>query len=254
MSNIEKVYFFKASIADKSIEIECHHKAVFKQCRCYLSDFEKPDLVIKVSEKEMIEEASLLPPIEESYEGVATSRSYGQIENKIVQRKIAEGLVPFDTFLMHGATIAYKNHAYMFTAPSDTGKTTRCKLWKNIYSDSVVICDDKPFIQIKDSQAFACGSPWCGKEGMNTNIIVPLRAIFLLERAGEGEQSLVEEVSLGKAFTFLLQQTYRPESPDLMRKTIQLLKSLEGKVKIYRFHSTPTDESVRLAYETARAK
>ena len=67
-------------------------------------------------------EAMRLPSIEQFYEGVATSRSYGQIENIIVQRKVAEALLPFDTFLIHGSTIAYENQAYMFTAPSHTGK------------------------------------------------------------------------------------------------------------------------------------
>ena len=159
-----------------------------------------------------------------------------------------------DTFLMHGSVVALDNQAYMFTAPSGVGKTTRTRLWLDLYPDSIVVNGDKPLIKITSTEAIACGTPWCGKEGWNTNTMVPLRAIFLLERADEGEESSCEEISLGKAFPFLLQQTHRPEDPDLMRKTLSLLKSLEGKVKIYRFRSTPTEDSVRLAYETARPR
>ena len=47
------------------------------------------------------------------------------------------------------------------------------------------------------NEVIACGTPWCGKEGWNTNIMVPLRAVFLLERA---EEDSIEEISLGQAF------------------------------------------------------
>ena len=181
-------------------------------------------------------------------------RSKQEIEANAVYREICDEMPRFNTFLMHGSVIAKDGYAYMFTAPSGIGKTTRTRLWLDLYPDAIVVNGDKPLIKITSSEAIACGTPWCGKEGWNTNTMVPLRAIFLLERAEEGEKSSIEEISLGKAFPFLLQQTYRPEDPDLMRKTLALLKSLEGKVKIYKFRSTPTEESVRLAYETARPR
>lgn len=81
--------------------------------------------------------------------------------------------------------------------------------------------------------------------------MVPLRAIFLLER---NDKDNIEEISLGKAFPMLLQHTHHPADADTMRKTIELLKALEGKVKIYRFGSTPTIKSIHLAYETARPR
>ena len=82
--------------------------------------------------------------------------------------------------------------------------------------------------------------------------MVPLKTIFLLERANEEEESSVEEVSISKAFPILLQQTHLPKDLYLMKKTLYLLKSLEGKVKIYKFRSSPTKESVKLAFETAK--
>ena len=73
-------------------------------------------------------------------------------------------------------------------------------------------------------------------------------------RASSDEENSVTEISIGKAFPFLLKQAYYPTDPDARRKTIWLLKSLEGKVKFYRFHSAPTHEAVKLAYETARPR
>ena len=243
--------FFRISLAQKNIEIECQYRTVFKRCRNYLSSFEIPDLLISVSREEMEAEALRLPPITENYEGVTTTRFYGDIENTIVHRKIAEGMLAFDTFLMHGSVVALDHQAFMFAAPSGIGKTTRVELWLERYPGSYVVNGDKPLIIVSESQAIACGTPWCGKEGWNTNTMVPLRAIFLLERADEGGDSTIQEINLGEAFPFLLQQTYRPKDVSSMLKTIQLLKSLDGKVKFYKFRSTATTEAIRLAYETA---
>ena len=109
-----------------------------------------------------------------------------------------------------------------------------------------------PFIKVTDTQLLACGSPWCGKEGWNTNTMVPLRAIFILERVCEGEENSIEELSIGKALPTLLQQTYIPEDAHLAKSVINLLMNFNGKVKFYKFRSAPTPDAVRLAYETAR--
>ncbi len=119
------------------------------------------------------------------------------------------------------------------------------------YPDSVVINGDKPFIKVTPEDIFACGTPWSGKEGWNTNEMVPLRAIYLLERSENNE---IQEIDLGKAFPFLLQQTHWSVDPKAMQTTFRLLKAFDGRVKVYRFLSTPTAEAVRLAYETARPK
>ena len=245
------IEFFRLSIADTNIEVICHDRTVFKQCKGYLSNFTTPDIVVSASISEMKEMASCLPPITEFREGVSTTRFYGDIESTIIQQRIADKMPFFDSILMHGSVVSLDNQAYMFSASSGVGKTTRTKLFLDNYADAIVVNGDKPIIKITDTQAIACGTPWCGKEGWNTNTMVPLKAIFLLERAEKEEENSIKELSLGKAFPFLLQQTYHPDDPAAMKKTLQLLKALDGKVKIYKFRSTPTKESVRLAYETA---
>ena len=247
-----QIDFFKIEIAGLKIEVECRYHIVLRFCRNYLASFDKPDFVVRASEEEII--AGRLPNAEnmKHIEGVAFRFADEYTESNVICRKISEEMIGFNTLLMHGSVVAKDGYAYMFTAPSGVGKTTRTKFFLDLYPGSIVVNGDKPFIKVTSTEAIACGTPWCGKEGWNTNVMVPLRAIFLLERAEEGEESSIEEVSLGKAFPFLLQQTYRPDKPDSMRKTLQLLKFLEGKVKIYKFRSTPTEDSVRLAYEKAR--
>ena len=247
----------KVCIANLKVQISCIYGHSFRNFKNYLSAFEKPDINIEITNADIEEERILhpeikVPEIHIDNENVGVTYDYGCLEPIIALKQCADLIIAYNTLLMHGSIVALDNQAYMFTAPSGVGKTTRTKLFCNHYRDAIVVNGDKPFIKITDTKVIACGTPWCGKEGWNTNTMIPLRAIFLLERAEEGEKSSIEEVSLGKAFPFLLQQTHRPQDPVLMLKTLELLKLLEGKVKIYRFHSAPTEDSVRLAYETAK--
>lgn len=251
------VKVLKCRVAKINIEIDCLYGHSFGQFRPYLHEFSIPDIIITISQEEIDREKKTHPELIEpnmciDNENVAITFDYGFLEPLVALKKIADDILQFDTFLIHGATVEKDGFAYVFVAPSGVGKTTRISIWKTIYPESTIVNGDKPFIRITETQVLACGTPWCGKEGWNTNTTVPLRAVFLLERADEGEESSIEEVSIGKAFPFLLRQTHCPQSYDLMRKTIVLLKSLEGRVKIFKFRSKPTEESVRLAYEKAR--
>lgn len=270
-------YEFKLLVAGVKIRVLCNFIETVNYCKCYYSVLPDCDLTIDISLDELntLESFQMVPTYlrndikniisynhkvdafekqtsERMTYPVAISTSLKLIEPFMLYEKIVNALIPYGIFLMHGSVVSSDNEAYMFTAPSGVGKTTRTKLWLDLYTSSIVINGDKPLIKITETQAIACGTPWCGKEGWNTNTMVPLKAIFLLERTGDGETSSIEEVSLGKAFPFLLQQIYRPKDFDLIKTTVSLLKSLEGKLQIYKFRSTPTEESVRLAYETAR--
>ena len=82
--------------------------------------------------------------------------------------------------------------------------------------------------------------------------MVPLRAVFLLERVDDGEESMVTEISMSEAFPFLIRQTFHPKDIAARQKTLWLLHAMAGKVKFYRFRSSPTCEAVNLAYSAAK--
>lgn len=175
----------------------------------------------------------------------------GYLESFAVQRKICEAMPLFGAFLMHGTVVAMNGRGYMFTAPSGTGKTTRAKIWLEEYPDSFIVNGDKPLLGITDNDVIAYGTPWCGKEHWNANIGVPLQAIYILERTAPGEDNSIKEIEMTDAFDILVKHAYMPEDTRAMINTISLLKSLEGKVKIYLFRSAPTKEAVHLAFNTA---
>lgn len=249
---------FNIQVAGHIFEIHSLFSTIKSMCFGYIIDnvTTEPRNVIKISIEDIIK-VSKIKNLSVTQYNIGKSElpfRAAFYETLVVQQKIANTLLAYDTILMHGAVVAKDGYAYMFTASSGVGKTTRAKLMLNEYPGTIVVNGDKPFIKITDSKILACGSPWCGKEGWNTNIEVPLCAIFLLERADNENKTTIEEVSLGEAYSTLLQQMYNPDTTASMQKSLRLLKDIEGKVRIFKYRSIPTRESIQLAYETARPK
>ncbi len=212
---------FCISIAGRAVAIETLYTNTYAMCKDYICD-QQPEVRVRIDEGDMALERS---------EATGSKRD-GYLETLAVYRKISEAMLDFDTFLMHGAVVAQGNAAYMFTAVSGTGKTTHVRKWLQNLPDARIVNGDKPLVRITDTQAIACGTPWCGKERLGENIMVPLKAIVLMERA---EDNAIAEISYGKAFTFLLQQTYRPADAEKLKKTLVLVSKLKGRVRFFRF-------------------
>ena len=209
-------------LAGKSIKVDSLYFPLETQYPLYSDKSKEPDIDIPIKEEdiyyeddEMVEDNSLL-----------------NLERFAIHRKIAEAMLEYSTFLMHGSVIATdKDHAYMFTAPSKTGKSTHTKLWLDNLPSSFVVNGDKPLLKVESNQVLACGTPWCGKEGWNTNCMVPLKGIVILER---DDNNSIEEIPFIEAFPNILIQTYRPNDSEKMKKILSLLKEMSKSIKFYK--------------------
>lgn len=73
-------------------------------------------------------------------------------------------LINLGGFMLHASAIVVDNKAYLFSAPSGTGKSTHTKLWQECFGDkAIIINDDKPAIRIEEGKCFAYGTPFSGK-------------------------------------------------------------------------------------------
>ena len=137
------------------------------------------------------------------------------LERASIQRKFADRLFEKDILLLHGSTVAAEGKAYLFTAKSGTGKSTHTRLWRQLLGEkAVMVNDDKPFLKITSEGVLACGSPWSGKHGLDTNICVPLGGICILER---GVENRIRPMSAQEAMPMLLHQSHCPEGQSLGR-------------------------------------
>ena len=227
MENIKYLRQFQIEIVEKSIGIKPRFHRIYNLCRDYITD-KAPDFSVECSPSDFEKEMTL-------FESVYHYKPYNDvyIEENILLRKIADEFLDMSIILIHGAAIAVNNRGLVFCGNSGIGKTTHIKLWLKNYPDIVVINGDKPFIKINEDEGpIIYGSPWAGKEEMNTNTCVPLQAFVFLKRA---EENRIKKVTFSRAFLPLYLQVHRPEDESKMRKTIQILKSLEGKVNFYLF-------------------
>lgn len=230
-------------IAGRCSRVGFQHQYLSELCREYVVISQEPDISFDIRLFDVEEEAKrngiLLP--------VPDSRA-PYFESLAVYRKLAEAMLNYDTFLMHGVVISAAGSGIMFTAPSGTGKTTHAKLWLGEYADAHVVNGDKPLIHIGE-EAIAYGTPWCGKENMGCNESIPLKAICIIERS---EQNEVIRVRIPEIWPVLLHQVYMPQEPEKIQQTLQLFSRLCKQVKIYRVRCNMDSEAahtVRAALE-----
>ncbi|MBQ2597494.1 MAG: hypothetical protein II581_06285 [Oscillospiraceae bacterium] len=196
-----------------------------------------PDLTIRVSEAEIQAEQ---PELE---------LTPGYREHVCAYRAIAEQLPDFDAFVMHGAAVVKDDAAYLFTAPSGTGKTTHLRLWRSVYPDSWILNGDKPTIRRFDGVFYACGTPWRGKERYGNAEMRPLAGICILSR---GKENHIERVDSSAALVRLMRQVYICRDSQRLGKELALLDACFRSVPVYEMQCNMEPEAARVAYEAMR--
>lgn len=170
----------------------------------------------------------------------------GYLESLAVYRKICESLLECDTVLFHSSALAIGGKAYLFTGPSGTGKSTHARLWRERFQDKVVtINDDKPLLKIGDEQITVYGTPYGGKDMLQTNTCAPVGGIVILHQASDNS---IRRISSEEAFPYLLNQTYRKDGAKAAIKTLDLVACL-SKLPVYSLGCTISQEAVELAYK-----
>ena len=234
---------FSVCLAGKNIAVTSIFDEVYDLCRDYWTDA-SPDMTVKVTNEDIAYE-KIINIRESQLEGIQiVDYPDSYLETLAVYRKIATKMLEFDTFLMHGAVVAVGDKAWLFTAPSGTGKTTHINLWLKNIQGSYVVNGDKPLIHIGD-ECTVYGTPWAGKEGMNRNMGVKLCGIVCLNR---GKDKRIEKVSLSQLLPVLIQQSYRPKEKAGLEKTLVLLSRLGRKIPMYQLYCNMNDEAALTAY------
>ncbi len=234
---------FTVCLAGINVAVKSIFDEVYDFCRDYLTDA-SPDMNVTVTNEDIAHE-KIINIRESQLEGIPiVNYSDSYLEMLAVYRKIATKMLEFDTFLMHGAVVAVGDKAWLFTAPSGTGKTTHINLWLENIPGSYVVNGDKPLIHIGD-ECTVYGTPWAGKERMNRNVGVKLCGIVFLNR---GHENHIEQVHMKQVLPVLIQQSYRPDDKAGLEKTLALLSRLGKKITMYQLYCNMDPEAALIAY------
>ena len=81
--------------------------------------------------------------------------------------------------------------------------------------------------------------------GLNTNVKVPLKFIFKLNRGDDR----VENIDKNKMWEVLMQQVYKSKDIMKMQKTISIIDRLTGNVPVYNIYCTDSVDAAKCVYE-----
>lgn len=222
-------------IAGLVIDVKNKYKYFEMMSRDFITSGKAPDFTIEVPEDVLKEAISKNPEYSDDY-----------IEALEIYRIICKKMLKYDAMLMHCAAISVDNEAYLFTAVSGTGKTTHISLWKKKFKEKcIVVNGDKPILRLIDGKFYACGTPWRGKENYGENIMVPIKAICILER---GEENSIKKIAPYDAISTVITQTLRTNDMDEMDKMLSLTDKLLEKVPFYRLKCNMNDDAADVSY------
>lgn len=171
------------------------------------------------------------------------------VENIALHALLASALLDHNILLMHGSALCMDGEAYIFAAPSGTGKSTHARLWRETFGDRVwMINDDKPLIRVEKEGAVVYGSPWRGKHKLGCNGSARLKAIAELTRDSRNHIETLKE-----PFPHLVQHVWRPDDRDKMKKVLELEKQLIGQAAFYRLGCNTEPEAALVAWQGMHA-
>ena len=159
-------------------------------------------------------------------------------------------LLDFNGMMLHSTAIGWKGRAYLFSAPSETGKSTHSRMWQKLYGEDsvVVINDDRPPLRHVDGRWYAYGAPWSGKANINANVKIPLGGICFLQR---GPENRIRRATSLEAISYLTGQTiHKCMDERLAAIHLRNLDSLIKNIPMYMLECTPTIDAAKLSSET----
>lgn len=241
---------FNITLAEKTIEINPLYSYIKDYCKDYIiangSELRKSDLTIYICEDDIVYERKKSKA--EAVKNNTPLRNFSNeyLETLAVYRKIAEGMLDYDTLLFHGSVVAVDGEGYLFTAKSGTGKSTHTRLWRKYFGNkAVMINDDKPLLKITKNGVIAYGTPWNGKHKLGENSSALLKAICVLERDLTNHITSVEKSEI---YPMLIQQVYRPKDAVKLLKTMELVDVMAKNVKLYKLGCNMESNAVLTAY------
>ncbi len=232
MADFENNYAF----AGVPFHAHFHYDLAEKRCRDYVSA-EEPLFALTIGEEDM----------EAVRQDEALDASDALCEFLALYASFCDQAIRYDTFMFHSSAIAVDGKAYLFTAPSGTGKSTHTRLWRELLGDRVhMINDDKPLLKYEKDTFVVYGTPWTGKHRIGNNSSAPLGGICFLDR---GEENRIKRAEPEASLPLLLRQIYLPEKESELRRLLDLVYLLARKTPLWHMNCTISKEAAQMSFQ-----
>lgn len=230
----------KYKICDLVVKMEAKHEPLKTQLIPYLTDerevdFEFPNLDEQT--KKLFEERNF--------------KTYGHAEYMMFGSYFYTRLLVYNGIMLHSSAVVYEDKAYLFSAPSGTGKSTHTNLWTKVFPSAYILNDDKPAIRLIDDRLYAYGTPFSGKTDLNVPERKEIKAIYFIEQA---KDNWIREATIKETITYFYRETVKISDERLLESAFNLIEKAAEQITFYIMGLTISEESVKLAYNTAKQK
>ena len=225
-------------IADLRVAMESFGRTVLQAAPYEVPVSGDPDIVIRTDPKIMQEAYPHLSMDDSEY--ICTGGSF------------YTHLLEHDGIMLHSSCVVVDNKAYLFTAPSGTGKSTHTNLWLKRFGDrAYILNDDKPALRFINGVWYAYGTPWSGKYDINRNVRVPVGGIAVLER---GLKNTIVPYCGFAAITSILDQMIRPADEKYRVKILEIMDKLMTNVPVWKLTCNMNSDAAVVAYHVMSGK
>lgn len=147
-----------------------------------------------------------------------------------------------DSLILHSAYIVYQDEAILFSAPSQTGKSTQAALWEK-YRKSYTVNGDRSLLRKINGRWYACSWPVCGSSGICNIKDTPIHAIVMLR---QGKKNIASPLPAIHAFTELYAQiTSNKWNRAFVQRAMDDLENLISSVPVWQLTCDISENAVK---------
>lgn len=227
------------NIAGINVEYDCHYPLLFERSEKYrVSGNAQPEFRLSLTQEYFELKRQRSPNSTDDifeYMGMGT--------------QFYKALLSKQGMMLHASAVAVDSQAYLFSAPSGTGKSTHTQQWQKLFGEdkAIIINDDKPAMRKIDGIYYAFGTPFSGKHDISVNKGFPIKGICFVSR---GETNSIERLSVERALAPLFDQTVRPAENDKMDLLCDRVDDILKCVPFYHIICNISTEAAELSYRT----
>lgn len=164
--------------------------------------------------------------------------------------RAGDELLKHNRCIFHGAAFLWNKKAFIFTAPSGTGKSTQLFNWLQLYKDEIkIINGDKPILCNKmQNHIDVYPSPWKGKEGIGyDDLTASLGGVIVLK---QGNINQIKRLPIDVAVLSLLKRIlFTAESRESVLQASAMIEAIVSSVPVWMLTNKGDLDSAKITHD-----
>lgn len=161
---------------------------------------------------------------------------FSQNVNWLLYFALERQIIHFGRIFLHASAVIYQGQAYLFTAPSGTGKSTQADLWRR-YCGAEILNGDKVVLRDAGENLIAYGGPVAGSSHIYVDKSAPVATVIQLEK---GTRNCITELTSREAFLLLYKEAVKSDWDETFnQKILKIIEQMPAKTKYIHFTCLP---------------